>query len=216
MGAIQHPLNLSKTFELYDIRNVIETGTGMGVSVQYLCDNFSSLNLSIYSIELVNELYQYNVEKFKNFNNISILLGLSDKVLGNILPNISVDPTLFWLDAHYPGADFGINGASLTSESNLDIRLPLQKELEAIKFNRNTSRDVFILDDLRIYKDGPFENGNCDRTLIGAENNQFVYDLFYSSHYIYETYRHEGYVVLLPKNTRKVEESKIFDDILQK
>jgi hypothetical protein len=200
MGTISRPIILRETIDLFDIKHVVETGTGVGDSVQYLCDNFPPDKFHIYSIELIEELYNYAVERFRMRDNVTLLCGYSDIQLENLC-NIFIpdEPTLFWLDAHYPGADFRINGATYECEPNLNIRLPMHEELKTIIANRgNVSNDVFILDDLRIYKDGPFQNGNCDRSRIGAEGNQFVYDLFADTHNIYETYLDEGYVVLLP------------------
>lgn len=200
MGTIFRPLNLRKTVQELNIKNIVETGTGLGTSIKYICDNLSDLDINIYSIELMQELYLHNVDQFKSYSNVNLFQGYSDKQLTLLMNVISSEPTLFWLDAHYPGADFGIGGANYTSEADPNIRLPLQRELESIKFsNRDITKDIFVIDDLRIYKDGLFTNGNCDRNSIGAEGNQFVYDLFNDTHNIVETYLDEGYVIMWPK-----------------
>ena len=101
------------------------------------------------------------------------------------------DPILFFLDAHFPGADFGLAGYE--DETNEDIRIPLQKEMETIVSLRGADikKDVFIIDDLRIYEDGPYEAGPWElKEKLGGHGIEFVYDLFAATHYIEKDYHH--------------------------
>ncbi len=82
----------------------------------------------------------------------------------------------------------------------MSLRLPLERELVIIKEGRDTSRDCFLIDDLRIYEDGPFTSGNWkDRKTMGGDGIDFIYRLFQETHTIVRDYAHEGYIVVRPK-----------------
>ncbi len=101
------------------------------------------------------------------------------------------------MDAHFPGADFGL--ASYGDEKDLKKRLPLQSELEIIVNSKEVSNDVFVIDDLRIYEDGPFEEGNwSDRKKYGGDGIEFIEEMFDDTHYVVKSYNKQGFVILLP------------------
>jgi len=59
---------------------------------------------------------------------------------------------------------------------------------------------VFILDDLRIYEDGPYEYGNWDlRKFIPNLNLDFLNDIVSKTHTISKDMRHQGFLILTPK-----------------
>jgi hypothetical protein len=106
-------------------------------------------------------------------------------------------PSLFFLDAHFPGADFGYK--TYEEEKNKDIRIPLEKELETLKKFKFINKSYLIIDDLRIYEDGPFENGIWDkRFLLGGENIDFIY-YYKETHFIEKNYQKQGFIILKPK-----------------
>ena len=76
----------------------IETGTYLGDGIKTVINNYDF----IYSIELSEKWYNYNVEQFKDNNNVKIYLGDSKKVLPKLLENIN-EPITIYLDAHYSG-----------------------------------------------------------------------------------------------------------------
>lgn len=192
MGTISYH-NIGELLTNYDLKNYVETGTGVGECMSHaLKFNFSQLH----SIEIFEDLYNQAVEKFQPFTNCKIHLGNSFSVLPNILPTLE-GSTLFFLDAHFPGSDFGFN--SYDAEKDYHTRLPLEKELEVIKNNKDVSKDVFIIDDLRIYEDGPFKTGNwVDRKTLGGEGIDFIYKNFESTHTITKDYGDQGYIILTP------------------
>ena len=101
------------------------------------------------------------------------------------------------MDAHYPGADFGL--ASYGDEKDMDKRLPLQKELETILAVRDVNEDVFVIDDLRIYEDGDFEAGNWDeRKKYGGDGIEFIEEMFDDTHYVVRSYNKQGFIILFP------------------
>lgn len=193
MGAI-YKHDIISYLEKYKLVNYIETGTGMGECLSHALNfNFNKF----YSVEIHPEIFRQAKLKFQNKVNCEILFGNSYEVLPEVLKNNPAN-TLFFLDAHFPGADFGYT--SYDSEKDYDTRLPLEKELKTIVEHKNITNDVFIIDDLRIYEDGPFEGGNwTERYRLGGTNIDFITDLFSDTHDIIKTYQDQGYIILTPK-----------------
>lgn len=124
---------------------LVETGTGMGMAVIFA--QKSRLFKKIYSFEINEKLYY--ISKALEDSKTEIYNMPSVEGLDFILPKISKkDKILFWLDAHYPGADFQLG--AYDEEKDENIRLPLIEELKAIKKHR-TGKDTVYIDDLRIY-----------------------------------------------------------------
>lgn len=199
MGQINQAINVQKVIDFFGIENFIETGTGVGESLSYVL-SIKNESLKVYTIELMDELYENLNIKFKDISNLELIKGYSHVEIANILNKISSNPTLFWHDAHFPGADFKINGATYTSEPDPIKRIPLYNELSAIKNSgRDTSKDVIVIDDLRIYEDGEYEDGNWTlRSEVGGDNIDFVYEMFDDTHLIIKSYLNQGYLILFP------------------
>jgi hypothetical protein len=201
MGTIAH-FNLSKIRSRYGCLHFVETGTGSGASIEH-ARGFSFKTL--FSIEMIPQLAAAAQRRFSDDSRVRILNGATTTVLPEVLNATPVhEPVLFWLDAHFPGADFGENLA-YDAEKNVDLRLPLERELEIIKRLRPLARDVILIDDLRIYIDGPFSNGPLPplaQTLPPeARHIDFVERLFGDSHKCSKLYDHEGYIVLQPRTS---------------
>lgn len=207
MGQLSEAIQVKNVLEFYNIENFIETGTGAAEVVRSVYD--INKNLNIHTIEIVEKIYNQNKKSCSHLKNINWHLGQSSEILPQILPNL-IGNTLFWLDAHFPGADFGM--ASYGDELDLDRRLPLQSELNLIVKNRDVSNDVFVIDDLRIYEDGPFESGSWkDRKKYGADGIGFVDQLFGDTHYVVKSYNKQGFIILFPvnKNINNEEENLV-------
>jgi hypothetical protein len=121
---------------------------------------------------------------------------------------------LFWLDAHFPGADAGMKDYDDVKYETL--RLPLVNEIETICQLRKKCKDVLIIDDLRIYEDGPFENGNVPVDALPFEdrNINFIYQSFKKSHVILKSYLDEGYILIFPKT--KYRKHIFFNNLFRK
>jgi|TARA_E500000305_G_C4028105_1_gene243055 hypothetical protein len=194
MGHIDEAIQVKNVLDFYNIDNFVETGTGKAEVVQSISKIKSNLN--IHTIEIMEEIYNENKISHSYLTNVNWHLGQSSEVMPEILPQLEGN-TLFWLDAHFPGADFGL--ASYGDEQDFDKRLPLRSELELIVKGRNVSDDIFVIDDLRIYEDGPFESGNwADRKLYGGNDITFIEDLFDDTHFVVRSYNKQGFVILLP------------------
>ena len=194
MGQLNQAIKIKNVLDYYDIKIFVETGTGQAEVVRSVYEANEDLN--IHTIEVVEEIFDQNKIKFSYLKDVSWHLGTSFKILPEILPTFDGN-TLFWMDAHFPGADFGFS--SYGDEKDMDKRLPLQKELESIVQSRDVKNDVFVIDDLRIYEDGPFETGNWDeRTKYGGDGIGFIEDIFEDTHYIGRSYNAQGSVILFP------------------
>ena len=194
MGQLNQAIKIKNVLDYYDIKNFVETGTGQAEVVRSVYEADETLN--IHTIEVVEEIFDQNKIKFSYLKDVSWHLGTSFKILPTILPTFDGN-TLFWMDAHFPGADFGLS--SYGEEKDMDKRLPLKRELESIVQSRDVKNDVFVIDDLRIYEDGPFETGNWDeRTKYGGDGIGFIEDIFEETHYIGRAYNAQGSVILFP------------------
>ena len=194
MGQLNQAIKIKNVLDFYDIKNFVETGTGQAEVVRSVYEADESLN--IHTIEVVPEIFDQNKIKYSYLKDVSWHLGTSFSILPVILPTFDGN-TLFWMDAHFPGADFGLS--SYGDEKDMDKRLPLQKELESIVQSRDVRNDVFVIDDLRIYEDGPFETGNWDeRTKYGGDGIGFIEEMFEKTHYIGRSYNAQGSVILFP------------------
>ena len=194
MGQLNQAIKIKNVLDYYDIKNFVETGTGQAEVVRSVYEANEDLN--IHTIEVVEEIFDQNKIKFSYLKDVSWHLGTSFKILPAILPTFDGN-TLFWMDAHFPGADFGLS--SYGEEKDMDKRLPLKRELESIVQSRDVKNDVFVIDDLRIYEDGPFETGNWDeRTKYGGDGIGFIEDIFEDTHYIGRSYNAQGSVILFP------------------
>ena len=194
MGQLNEAIQIKNVLDFYDIKNFVETGTGQAEVVQTVVEADDTLN--VHTIEVIPEIYDKNKINFSYLKDVNWPLGTSFDILPEILPDLK-GTTLFWMDAHFPGADFGLS--SYGDEKDDDKRLPLKKELETIVENRDVTNDVFVIDDLRIYEDGPFGDGNWeDREKYGGDGIEFIEELFDETHYVVKSYNAQGSILLFP------------------
>lgn len=168
----------------------------------------------IISVEIIEEIAAKARSLFKPKENVEIIHADSVSAMKDYLPLLTAN-TIFWLDAHFPGADAGL--ADYENTNNENLRLPLNDELKLIKECRGKYQDVLILDDLRIYENGPFQNGPAPSNVLpkGSRDSNFIYQNFEDTHYIFKSYLDEGYIILLPK--KRYDQKKLrWTDLLAK
>ena len=80
------------------------------------------------------------------------------------------------------------------------ISFPLESELRLIQQARPNCADIIVVDDLRLYEDGPFEGGNLPsgfaNILPEIRNLDFIQQIF-PERTIVRNYRDEGYLFIL-------------------
>lgn len=198
MGTLKE-FNVPALKDRFNLDYLIETGLGEGESLKsVLYFKFKR----VYSIDIDPEaIRRVRVTlpgAFPYGLQVSLLEGSSAEVLPRVLPEVSDGNVLFWLDAHYPC--HSTNGEKYGTEPRPDLRLPLETELQCLLSHRDISKDVILIDDLRIYEDGPFPAGNWeDRAKYGASGCQFVFDLLDPTHIVTRSYRSGGFLECLPR-----------------
>jgi hypothetical protein len=199
MGIVNH-FDLAALRAAHGIKHFVETGVGAGEGVAAaLAAGFPN----IYSIELIEEIHAAARDRFARCPEVLILQA--DSLAGlQVLLGSGIsrdDPVLFWLDAHFPGLGYTTNDAAV--EPDDDLRLPLAREIELIRSLRPGVPDIFLIDDARIYVDGPFTYGTLPdwaQTLRAEQRNlDFLYAALGETHEIAIDYAHEGYISALPK-----------------
>jgi hypothetical protein len=155
----------------YGCNIYIETGTGSGSCL----DKAIQANVfdRYYSVDLDSDLAMVAKKKFP-FVNIEI--GKSIDILEKWLSSDEIskkDKILFFLDAHFPGADF--RGAKY--DVSVPNAVPLEEELKLIKKYRENCQDYIICDDARIYQIDSYQNGNVEWLQVPG-GISFLYELF--------------------------------------
>ena len=199
MGIINHPVKLGKLVDKFKLQNFVESGTGTGDSMRVVVD--SNLFENYNAIELENFFIQNLKKTFAN--RVRFYEGYSKNEMHNVLNDLDQSPTLFWLDAHFPGSDY--QHLPYDSIKDETIRIPLKTELQIITENRDVSSDIFIIDDLRVYKDADYECGGAwiHRKTAGADNCDFIEKLIGETHILVEHLRDQGYIVAYPINSKE-------------
>lgn len=197
MGTLRHFL-LDRFIEKYGTTTFVETGTGGGDGLLYASE-FSFTKL--FSTEIHEKIHLKAKSNFESDKRITLILDDSAHALDALLAGLPPEiPILFWLDAHFPGADYKL--AAYDGEANGDIRLPLEREIKAILQRRPLRRDVLLIDDLRLYEEGDFAHGNLPESLADVRPQgglNFVTEAFWPSHFIHRDYTREGYLTLVPR-----------------
>lgn len=204
MAKLQNAINLRPTFEDFNIHHYIETGTGgildsYGQNSLLQVSQLQKQNLKMHSIEILERIYDEAVNYFKDNSNVCMHHGNSHDELPKVIDELDENPALFFLDAHFPDSYRDEYNREVIRDDPDYIKIPLEGELRIICQKRDVSKDVIVIDDIRIYKDGPYENGNFEnKKLHGGESLDFVYNLLDQTHIIVESYLQEGYLICFP------------------
>ena len=210
MGQINHPVKLKKMLQDFDIQNFVESGTGDGSSMDKVL--LTGRKLSAYGVELDEELYKNLEKKYDMLGYVALYKGYTEDQFVRVMEDLDDSPTLFWLDAHFPGADYG--DASYGAEEDIDKRLPMEKELRVMKENRDLSNDIIFMDDLRIYVDRPFVAGPWpQRKLYGGDGYDFVEEIIGETHIQIEHHGDQGYLLAFPVDTPEEKIREIINEV---
>ena len=115
----------------------VETGTFLGETTEFL----ASMSPTVYSIEPEPTLASEATEHFKDRPHVTIIQGLSEGALPELLPTLSGDIN-FWLDGHF--------SEGITFQGPKDT--PILDELECIRDNiKNFGNVRIMIDDVRCF-----------------------------------------------------------------
>lgn len=133
---LEGSLNQSFLKNLKDYFNphyFFETGTFGGITTIRAAQVFSE----VYTVELSQEYFIRNINRFQSITNIHAYLGESSKILSDTLSSINGSQGMFFLDAHYssPGTARG------------DKNTPLLDEIRVIGIR--SPHSIILIDDLR-------------------------------------------------------------------
>jgi hypothetical protein len=194
MGRIKR-FNLRKLIDISGARFFFETGTWRGDGLAYAAKHpFQKL----YSSEIIESVATKAKKRFEENSKVMIFTGSSTEALEALTPTLDA-PCIFWLDAHFPGAEEGLKGYNEFEDEA--IKLPLEKEMEIIARRTASFQDIILIDDLRIYEEANYESGNMPENVLPPKvrNIDFVTKMFGRTHTIIRSIKDEGYLIVLPK-----------------
>ena len=206
MGLLrEHKLN--DYIDKYNLKYYFETGTGKAECLEYaLRYPFEEY----WTVDIDEDLIEESFNKFRNMSkNINLLIGKSTEIIDEYVPQIPKEsPTLFYLDAHFPGADFQKCTYEESIREHKKDAFPLEEEVDVILEKRDVSKDVFIIDDLVLYEEGDFEclkvgcvweYGWLQEELDLKTDSKFLYEKFEKTHDFKKDLRSQGYLIITPK-----------------
>jgi len=206
MGLLREH-KLTDYIDRYNLKYYFETGTGKAECLEYaLRYPFEEY----WTVDIDEDLIEESFNKFKNMSkNINLLIGKSTEILDEYVPQIPKEsPTLFYLDAHFPGADFQKCTYEESIREHKKDAFPLEEEVDVILEKRDISKDVFIIDDLVLYEEGDFEclkvgcvweYGWLQEELDLKTDSKFLYEKFEKTHNFKKDLRAQGYLIITPK-----------------
>lgn len=206
MGLLREH-KLTDYIDRYNLKYYFETGTGKAECLEYaLRYPFEEY----WTVDIDEDLIEESFNKFKNMSkNINLLIGKSTEILDEYVPQIPKEsPTLFYLDAHFPGADFQKCTYEESIREHKKDAFPLEEEVDVILEKRDVSKDVFIIDDLVLYEEGDFEclkvgcvweYGWLQEELDLKTDSKFLYEKFEKTHDFKKDLRSQGYLIITPK-----------------
>jgi len=180
----------------YNANVLIETGTGMGEGLQdALRYNFKKY----YSCEIEPSIHSIVCEKFKGNDNVTLMRATSMDYLKEILPTISKnDKIVFWLDAHFPGADHITHHYT---DEDTDINLPLIAELDIIHDLRKGCVDTILIDDACLLEPNEYHKNRLSQLGLNINYKGLsVLNLFSETHDIKLYDENEQYIEITPKS----------------
>ena len=194
--------NLNNFLTEHNCVNYVETGTGIGVCLKHALNyNFNNY----YSIDLDGDLIDQAKINFPQ-ENINFIHNYSSEALKDLLPSLpEKEPILFFLDAHFPGADFGKMSYEQSIREFKNEAFPLLNEIKIIKKYRDISKDCFIIDDWKLYdKTKNYEMGGWDYEDLQKElnlvtNGDVILNEFKNTHNHEVKLRHQGFLFVTPK-----------------
>ena len=180
--------------EHYKFRFLVETGTGFGHSIYENAKYFHSAH----TFEVNKETFDISVETLQTVQNARCYNMESMRGLPLVLPILN-GPTLFYLDARFPGM---MIGDPIDFDIPVEENVPTLRELQFLLSNRNLIHDEFIIGGLNIWEEGDFMAGRFNAREEFKDINpvaQVYGSVLKDTHYISIDHRDEGYLIIRPK-----------------
>ena len=127
-----------------NIKYFVETGTYKADTTIAMSSHYDH----VYTTEIHEGLYETSKKRAEDagITNITFLRGNSIELLYDIVPKVLAG-AVFFIDAHISGGDSSWNGVQ---------RVPIMEELDVI-LSHKIGPSIFIIDDLRLWKDGVWD-----------------------------------------------------------
>jgi len=201
MGSIQI-FSLTEYIEKFKCKTYVETGTG---AAECLTHAVTFPFKKYYTIDIDGELIEKAEATFNN-PKITFIHNYSSEALKELVPTLPKDePVLFFLDAHFPGADFHKISYEESIRQFQDEAFPLLNEIKIIKNLRDISKDVFIIDDWKLYDDTlqyefpGWQYKGLQEELGLITSPQEILNEFKDNHDYQINLRHQGFLIATPK-----------------
>ncbi len=94
---IHHALEIDYLIKKYNIEKIVETGTNMGDTAEYLAKNYPKIK--IVTTESNTNFFNFSRKRLLKYQNVSVLNESSEKVV--FVENGKDLNTLYYLDAHW-------------------------------------------------------------------------------------------------------------------
>ena len=163
--------NIQNLVSKYSLECFVETGTLYGEAVEYAR---TQMFHKIISIEIEPDLAEQCRSKFSHDPRVHIITGDSSVEIKTAVDMVT-GPCLYWLDAHFPGGDRNDNKRKgYMDTEDISTRVPLLREIEAIKKSDYFKKSVLLIDDARLFET---ENPNLDNHLASIGQGAISRDM---------------------------------------
>ncbi len=192
----------------YNTKIFCETGTGLGSGLMRMLQVEYGFN-GLFSCEIDQDLAKHSQKTFSFDTRIMIFHSTGVDMLKNILPRIKLEiPIMYWLDSHFQNSDYNLGDKPLVphSDGDVDIRLPIWKEVSLIKELRidKGAKDFILIDDAMLYD--PIDRyedkvERLGRGAVPAEQRNLlpkIIDLFKNTHKSQIITLSQGFLALHP------------------
>lgn len=172
----------------HNLTTLVETGCYEGEALGFT----KSIGFEHFYTCDINSFYVNKCKQAFPFANIAHQESVS--WMRELLPNLS-EPTLFWLDAHYP-MYYG-----LTQETEI-TKFPLVEELRLVReLKKNYEKDVIICDDLRVLgeQDNPYYAGHLDKKFMVSHTIGDLVSILADTHNHWTVSGVTGNLIFVPK-----------------
>lgn len=195
----------------YDLKTFVETGLENGRSLSWLMKleriaKFISIDIDYRCLERAGRLglEQYDTDEYMALNDsVTLLHGASVDMLPAAM-SASEGNILWWLDAHVPkaGGQWLDQDSAASPEDVLEKRVafPLEEELEVIMSSRDISKDVILVDDMRVYDQGSWRRIFADRGYGDVGSSDFISRALEPTHVVTKERADSIYLIALPRD----------------